>query len=702
MRKMIHYITDRVVTKKGMWITIATWLIGIALLTTIAPDSSDYEVSSLDTLPEHMESVIADEKINQYFGESDGIPGIFVFEATENPLDTDDVTSFLQMIENEEVDGIKEMLPLEMLPDPVMQTFFAEDETAAFIPLTFEDMDTKEVKASIRKIQSLADNQSTFRFYVTGPAGIAVDTSDLFSRADLVLLFSTVGIILILLIVTYRSPLLALIPLLAAGFIYFVSDQILGFIGNSGVKLASQSLSIMMILLFALVIDYSLFIFSRFREELKKEENKYIAMRQAMKEIGTPIFYSGATVFGAMLILLFAQFGDYRNFAPIFGTAIFVVMISAVTLIPALFTIFGRNAFWPKIPRVGDKHIKKGSFWRKVATFVTTKPIISTTIIGTFLLLSASNVFSTTYEFNMMKSFPDDMPSRQGYEILENKFSKGNLAPTTVLFESGEKISKEQQENIADELQSYPLVHDVQLNDITDDGKVVTYQLTFTEGPYDGITMDALEDMRDHAKQIITDSNASGELYFTGETASSIDNRTVNNRDLIVIVILETLLIFAMLIFLTKSWRMPVYMMGTILLSFIAALGLGMFLGKIFFNIESISNRIPVYSFVFLVALGIDYNIFLISRYMEERKHYPVKKAMELAVSNTGGVISSAGIVLAATFAVLMTQPVQDLFVFGFIVAVGILIDTFLIRGLLLPGIIVLFEKDPSNQVEAK
>jgi putative drug exporter of the RND superfamily len=157
---------------------------------------------------------------------------------------------------------------------------------------------------------------------------------------------------------------------------------------------------------------------------------------------------------------------------------------------------------------------------------------------------------------------------------------------------------------------------------------------------------------------------------------------------------LETALILIMLIFLTKSIKIPIYMMGTILLSFLAALGLGMFLTSLFFDIDSISNRVPLYAFVFLVALGIDYNIILISRFIEERKNHDVKTAVEIAVSSTGGVISSAGILLAATFAVLMTQPIQILFVFGFIVAVGILLDTFLIRGVLLPALLVLFEKE--------
>lgn len=206
--------------------------------------------------------------------------------------------------------------------------------------------------------------------------------------------------------------------------------------------------------------------------------------------------------------------------------------------------------------------------------------------------------------------------------------------------------------------------------------------------------MDALEKMMEDEASIVKASDAKGDLYFAGETASQVDDRSVNSRDLILIVVLETILIFILLIVLTKSIKMPIYMMGTILLSFLAALGLGMFLSNLFFDIDTISNRVPLYSFVFLVALGIDYNIILISRYLEEREKHPVKKAVEIAVSHTGGVISSAGILLAATFAVLMTQPIQLLFVFGFIVAVGIILDTFLIRGILLPALIVLFEKD--------
>lgn len=696
LSKIIYFITDRVATKKGVWITLAIWLIAATLLTLFAPKTSDYEVSSVDTLPEDAQSVIADKKLNEYFPESDGLPAILVFQVETGEINETELATALEESEIDKINNVKEVLPLSLLPPEAVLSFFSEDKSAATIPLTLEaDLDTKDVKASLTEIYDSIENQDIdVDLRITGPAGIIVDTTDLFLRADLVLLFATVGIILVLLIITYRSPLLALIPLLAAGIVYQVVTTMLGFIGKAGVPLATQSMSIMMILLFAVIIDYSLFIFSRFREELKQHDDKYKAMRYAMGEIGIPIFYSASTIIIAMLLLLFAIFGDYKNFAPLFGTAVFIVLLAGITLVPALFTIFGRNSFWPKIPRVGDVGIKASSFWSKIGRMVTRKPIASVVIVGIFLLLSASNMFNMKYEFNNMKSFPEDMPSREGYEVLEEKFEKGELAPTTILFESNSAVSEEEQTALADQLAEKELVNNVRISDISDDEKAISYSLVFDEGPYEVETMDALEAMIIDADAIVKESNADGKLYFAGETAASIDDRSINNRDLIVIVILETIFIFIMLIFLTRSIRIPIYMMGTILLSFLAALGLGIFLTNLFFDIDTVSNRVPVYSFIFLVALGIDYNIFLVSRYLEERRDHPVKEAVEKAVANTGGVISSAGIVLAATFAVLMTQPVEILFVFGFIVAVGILLDTFLIRGVLMPGLLVLFEKD--------
>jgi len=702
MKTLIQIVTNRVTTKKGMWITLSAWLIVTMALAMFAPSVRDYQVSKIDTLPEDAKSVAAKAKVDQYFKGNKGLPAILVFQSKNGEVTISDLTNILDKVETEKIKGVEQLVPLSKLPPQAAAEFFSKDKTTALIPLNFDSsLETKELQKSIDKISNIVKNSTDLKFYVTGPAGIAADTLNLFSRADLVLIFSTVGIILVLLIVIYRSPLLALIPLLGAVFVYEVVTQVLGIMGKGGLIMSSQTVSIMSILLFAAVIDYSLFVFSRYREELKNHATKYKAMQVAMKGTGKPVFFSGGTVLVAMLVLFFAKSGDYRNFAPTFATAMVIIMIASITLIPALFTLFGRKSFWPRIPKVGDQITHRQTFWGKIGKFVAKKPGVSVAVISMILLLAASNLFNLKYEFDTMKSFPADMPSRQGYEILENKFEKGDLAPTTVIFEASQALSAEQQDKLKNILAGQTQVSTVRVNGITDDQKVINYSVTFKGNPYATKTMDALEGMIENSNEMIADSNLAGKLSFAGETASKVDDRSVNDHDVILIVILETFLIFVMLIILTKSYKMPIYMMGTILISFLAALGLGTFLSKLFFDISSISDRVPLYAFVFLVALGIDYNIMLISRFQEERKNHSVKEAVEIAVANTGGVISSAGIILAATFAVLMTQPVELLFVFGFIVAVGIILDTFLIRGILLPGLIVLLEKDSPREAMA-
>lgn len=700
MMTFLRWVTDRVSTKKGMWITLGIWFLITMLLASLAPSAKQYEATSIESIPADAQSAIAQSKVDEYFANNDGTPGIIVFHSEQGSIDLEQLRPFFEQVT--EVEGIKEIVPITSIPPQVVKSaFLSEDESTLIVPLNFEsELESKELRTAQENITELAEETTNLSLYITGPAGIAVDSLNLFSRADIVLLLSTVGLILVLLIVIYRSPLLALIPLLAAVFVYEVVNQILGIFGKAGLLLSNQSLSIMTILLFAAVIDYSLFVFSRFREELKKYEDKFDAMKHALRGTGAPVFFSGGTVLVAMLILFFAEYRDYQNFAPIFGTTMAVIMIASITLVPALFTLFGRRSFWPIIPRVGDEAVKANSLWSRVGRFVVRKPVVTLIVIGLILVASASNMINLNYEFDTMKSFPEDMPSRVGYELIAEKFESGDLAPTTVLVEANAPITDEQQQHLLEALTNEPLVGDVRVDGRMDENRIVKLTLTYLDNPYAAETMDALEGTIGNGEQLLASSNIDGKIYFAGETAKRIDDRSINERDIVVVVILESLLILLMLMFLTKSIRMPIYMMGTILVSFLAALGLGMFLSDLLFGIDSISNRVPVYSFVFLVALGIDYNIILVSRFLEERKKHPLKKAVEIAVSTTGGVISSAGIILAGTFAVLMTQPVEMLFVFGFIVAVGILLDTFLIRGFLLPSLIVLLEKDKRHKQE--
>lgn len=698
MKSLLHPITDWVTTKRGMWITIITWLV-LMIGLSAGPRLGDYKVTNFQSLPDDAQSIIASEKLEEYFPNDQGTPGILVFHNENGEADLNEITQIMSGIVAAEVEGVDQVIDITKMPPQALAAFKSEDQSTVIIPMTLDPaLDSRQIGDTVDKVSEIgneiAEGLSNTTFRITGPAGIAGDTLKLFEQADIVLLAATIGIILLLLIVIYRSPLLAIIPLLATVIVYQVVNQVIALMGAGGLEINNSTTSIMSILLFAAVIDYSLFVFSRFREELNHYESKYEAMKQAMRATGEPVFLAGGTVFAAMLVLFFANFRDYQNFAPIFGTAMLIIMAASITLVPALFTLFGRKAFWPKVPKFGESSEVKHGFWGPVAKFVVNKPGLSGGVVAIIMVVTALNVFNLNFEFDQVKSFPKDLPSREGYEIVEARYDKGELAPTSILVESKQALEESQVEAIRSTLQEQEGVASVRLTNTTEDALALKYSLSLDVNPYSVEALDIIEELRSSSGELLTSANVTGEMYFGGITPKLVDERTVNNKDIWLIVLLETILILILLFVLTRSFKMPIYMMATILISFLSALGLGLFLVDVFFGYDAVSTRVPVYSFIFLVALGIDYNIILVSRFLEERKTRTVKESLEIAIRNTGGVISSAGLILAATFAALMTMPIADLFVFGFIVAIGILMDTFLVRGLLLPSLILFFEKD--------
>lgn len=666
---------------------------------SFGPRLGDYKTSNFQSLPDDAKSIITDKKMEELFPDQQGAPGILVFHNENGDVDPEKAKKIITEIMNEKVEGVKSILDLNSLPPQVIKGFISEDGSTMIIPMELEeDLGNSEYAEINDKISEIGNKKASelgnISFYITGPAGIAGDTVKLFMQADFVLLLATIVIILFLLIIIYRSPLLALIPLLATAIVHQVVNQGVALLGYSGLEISNQTASIMSILLFAAVTDYSLFVFSRYREELHKHESKYDAMKFAMRSTGEPVFFAGGTVLAAMLILFFADFRDYQNFAPIFGLAMFFIILASITLVPALFTLFGRKSFWPKAPQYGkDKEVKHG-IWGPIAKFVVNRPGLSGGIVGIFLLITAFNVINLDYEFDMVKNFPKDMPSRIGYEIVETRYEKGELAPTTLIIESDKALTKDDITALTNKLTENEQIATVRLNAQSEDAKSIQLSIVLKMDPYSPEAVQLVENLRNDAPALLKELSISGEAHFGGVTAKLVDENKVNTKDIYTIVILETLLILLLLFAMTRSFKMPIYMMATILISYISALGLGIFLVDFLFGYDAISTRVPVYSFIFLVALGIDYNIILAFRFLEERKNHNVKDALEIAIRNTGGVISSAGVILAATFLALTTMPIADLFVFGFIVAIGILIDTFLVRGMLLPSLILLFEKD--------
>lgn len=690
--------------QKKRWIAmIALWVIIAGVLSVISPHAK--EVTSPEKnngLPSNNASVKAEKVLETYYPNSKGVP-LFVVAHNEQGFSSQATAELMKDTENimHETSADFTVVELSKLPANAQQSFFSEDGKTFFMPTYFpKGMENKEVKQTMDElkadIKQVAPANTQIEF--TGPAGIVADTYEMFSRADVVLMLATVVLIFIILIVIYRSPVLAFLPLIAAGISYSVVDSCLGLMGKWDLfAIDSQSLSIMMILLFAIITDYSLLLFSRFREELEVGMDVNTAMKRAINFVKEPIVFSGGTVFLTMLTLFFAVYASYRGFAPVFAFAVFMMVLAGLTLVPALFALAGKKSFWPSNPeKHAHKHATKKGFWDKVGTFVTAKPWTAMIPVVIVLIICIVPVRTVNYSFNLLDSFPKDMSSIQGYHLLEDAFSAGEIAPTTAIVEANQDITAKQVADLTTTLSALPYVKtaSVQGDPIAAEAKnIAKINVILTKNPYTELAFDDLEKLRKQADTILSDSHINGKLHFAGETAKNTDIRTASHTDEIRIVLIMTILIMILLGIQTRSLLAPIYMIATILLSYGAALGISVWFFQDVMGYAGISYRIPLYTFIFLVALGVDYTIMLISRIREEKKRLPIHDAVREGVAKTGSVISSAGLILAATFAVLISQPVMELRAFGFAVTVGVLLDTFLVRPIVIPAIISILGK---------
>lgn len=525
---------------------------------------------------------------------------------------------------------------------------------------------------------------------VSGPAGIATDAVKVFSGADLTLLFATILLVLFILLAIYRSPLMALVPLLAVFLAMRVSQGLGALMAQAGwFDISAQTASIMTVLLFGVGTDYALIITARYREELASQPDRHLAMQAAMRGVGETIISSASTIVLSMFALLVALSPALRNFGPYLALSVAVMAVVAFSFIPAMVLLFGRAIFWP----TRATRVIGGNVWHRISDIVTTSPV--KVIVATVVLLAVLTAGLLGYKqsFDLVSGFRIDTESSQGQKMIGEAFGPGAVAPSNVLLRSGEDLRKsDSPRRVALAASGFNNVASVEPRPrISADGHVALYRVTLDDEPYSAAALDAMVPLRSAFESAARASGiADATVLIGGETAQTADIRSALNRDTGRIVLLVLLIVGIILALLLRSLLAPVYLVGTLLLSFVATLGATTFFALNVFGDVGIGNRVAVYIFVFLVALGVDYNIFIMSRFKQELRGSPPIKAIGTAITRTGGVVSSAGLILAATFSVLMTQPIRELFQFGFAMAFGILLDTFIIRPLLVPAIVTL------------
>jgi putative drug exporter of the RND superfamily len=514
---------------------------------------------------------------------------------------------------------------------------------------------------------------------VTGPAGFAADAVEVFNDINSTLLLATAGLVLVLLIVIYRSPIFWLIPFVSVLVAELVTRGLGYLIADAGVTVTGQSGGILPVLVFGAGTDYALLMVSRYREELRRHEDKHAAIRVALRRTSPVILASGGTVIAALLTLSFAEVSGTSGLGPIGAMGIGMAMVSMLTLLPALLTIFGRRAFWPFVPQVGTEGADEThGVWRRIAEWVGRAPRrvwVGTTAVLAVMIAGLAFLNTDLTTGNM---FRDEVDSVQGQELLEAGFPAGSNAPTNVLVTDTTQLNA-----VSGAVAQAPGVAEVSPR--AERGPAgAKLEVTLEEDPYSTAGFDLIPGIRDAAR-----GAAGDEVLVGGPTAEEYDLRQSAVRDNRLIVPIALVVVFVILAALLRAITAPLILIATVILSYFAALGIGAFFFEHVFDFPGMGPDLPLFAFVFLVALGIDYNIFLMARVREETLSYGTRDGTIRGLAVTGAVITSAGLVLAGTFSTLAVLPLVFLTEIGFTIAVGVLIDTFLVRSLLVPALVL-------------
>ncbi|HEV2452416.1 MAG TPA: MMPL family transporter [Streptosporangiaceae bacterium] len=511
--------------------------------------------------------------------------------------------------------------------------------------------------------------------YIGGPLGNAADSASAFKGIDGTLLYATLAVVIILLLITYRSPLLWLLPVISAGVALSTAQGLIYLLAKHGLTVNAQSAGILLVLVFGAGTDYALLLTARYREELRRHEDRHEAMAVALRRAGTPIIASAGTVIVSLLTLTVAQMASTKSLGPVLAIGVVVALAAMMTLLPALLVIFSRWMFWPVKPTFGSEEPTARGFWARVGRTIAVRPRV--TWVATVVVLGAMALGLTGLKADGLttaQGFRHRPPSVVAQNVIDQHFPAGSGQPVVVIG------NEAQATQVLAAFKSTPGITGV-IGPVPRDGHAYL-QGTLTSPPDSQAAYNTIDRVRS-AVHAVPGANA----MVGGNTAVNLDIKRASAHDRAVIIPIILAVVFIILGLLLRALVAPVMLIATVVLSYAAAMGVSALFFNNVFHFGGADSSFPLFVFVFLVALGIDYNIFLMTRVREEAaKHGPRRGAL-IGLAATGGVITSAGAVLAGTFAALGTLPVTFLTELGFAVAFGVLLDTIIVRSVLVTAL---------------
>jgi RND superfamily putative drug exporter len=510
---------------------------------------------------------------------------------------------------------------------------------------------------------------------VTGPAGFSADAVGVFTDIDTKLLLATTTLVVVLLLLIYRSPILWIVPLIALGFAEISAQALAYGMARAGLTVSGQTGGLLTVLVFGAGTDYALLLIARYREELRRHEDKHEAMRYALRQAGPAILASGGTVVIALLCLLAAELNSTSGLGPIGAAGILMALISMLTALPALLLVFGRRLFWPAIPRYGHRQATGPGLFGRLTRWIEPRPQFVWIVTALALAVMALGLIKTNTGLNSLNGFRSTPDSILGQRLLAQSFPAGASAATYVFVRPAREAA-------AARVAAMRTPGVAGVSPVRVGNGVARLDVTLASPPYGTAAFDTISHLRDNLRSAVGSAAPTG-----GPSAQELDTRLASIHDAKVIVPLVLLTVLIILAVLLRAVVAPLVLVATVILSFAAALGVSVIVFDRLFGFAGIDPSLPLLAFVFLVALGIDYNIFLMARIREESERLGTHRGVLTGLTFTGGVITSAGIVLAGTFSILGILPLVALTEIGFIVAFGVLLDTFVVRSILVPAL---------------
>ena len=665
----------------------AVVVIGLMVIAPIAGTlsgklSSVIENDEAAFLPDTAESTKSIALESGFAGQQN-FPALLVWERTSG-LTTDDIAAV--------EDAVSRVNTVDGIAGPASPLIPSEDGQAVqvVLPLPADNTAFERLPGIVEDVAAAAVVDG-LPSYVTGPGGQFADFAAAFEGIDSNLLFTTVGVVLIILLLIYRSGVFVPV-LISAGVALTLAQTVVYLLADAGIlTVDGQSQGILPVLVLGASTDYALLLISRFKEELHREDSWTVAMRGALKGAFPPVIASGATVILSLLCLLLSDLNSNKSLGPVGAIGIACSVLAMTVLLPALLMVFGRYWFWPFVPRHDDMVSYESGFWGRVAALVGRRARL--VWITTSLVLVGAALFTTQLDaegLTTAESFTTEVDSVVGQEVLSNHYPAGSGSPISVI---GEEADADQ---LLDVVSGTPGVASAQL---TADGppdpvtgvpsgptKVVDgrvqIQAVLAVSSDSAEAEDTVNRLRSEVDQVGTD------VLVGGPTAVALDIKSGSARDTRVIIPAVLVVIFLVLSLLLRALVAPLLLVATVVLSFLATLGICAVVFDNVFGFAGADPSFPLFAFVFLVALGIDYNIFLMTRVREEARVYGTRRGTLKGLAVTGGVITSAGIVLAATFSALGVLPLVQFAELGFAVAFGVLLDTLIVRSLLVPALV--------------